>query len=253
MFRRVMGRGQSVEPPLPRPFDAAAAWTIDRALRSLAGLVAAAGRPLPPFYAVSLNADQLRLRLAAPDHEPPDPWAAAEDGLSWSAPLRALQAVPLDERIPAPSPRLVTLGMDSGTRVLVDLGQATGVIAAEGAPAGIRALMQSWITELEASPWADQVRIVVAGFGTINTLGMVGRPNRVEYVRGAREALATIGTSTVGWSGGGAVAGVVRGGASRVAAPGVLILGAGATGSDLEQIQALAGRPDAGWTVVMSA
>jgi hypothetical protein len=248
--RRLFGRNRVAAGPVPRRFDAAAAWTVDRALRSLAGLGAAAGRPLPSFYAVSLDADLLRLRLAAPDHEPPAPWSADQDGLGWSAPLRALQAVPLDEQIPAPSPRLVTLGNDGDTRVLVDLGQTTGLIAVEGATAGVNALLQGWITELDATPWADQVRVVVAG---LEAPAEPGRSGRVEYVRGLREGLAATGTTAVGWAGGGSVAGVVRGGPTTGATvPGVLILAEGAGGPELEQVQALAGRPDAGWTVVVT-
>jgi hypothetical protein len=115
-------------------------------------------------------------------------------------------------------------------------------------------LVQGWITELEAAPWAEQVRVVVAGFGTDD--GAYGRSNGVEYVRGAREALATVGTSAVGWAGGGAVAGVVRGSVAGAVlpamTPGVLILDAGVSGPELEQVQALASRPDAGWAVVAS-
>ena len=246
-----LGRGRAAADPLPRPFDAAAAWTVDRALRSLAGLVAAAGRPMPSFYAVSLDAGDMRLRLAVPDHEPPLPWNADEDGLGWFASLRALQAVPLDEQIDAPSPRLVTLGTDGGTRVLIDLGQATGVIAVEGPAAGIRAMLQGWITELAAGPWADEVRVIVAGVEPVDGGG--ASPSRVQHVGGAREALAAVGASSVGWAGGGAVAGVLRGGAGPgQEAPGVLILGNGARGNEVEQVQALAGRPDAGWAVVFS-
>jgi hypothetical protein len=248
-----LGRVRTASDPVARPFDAAAAWTVDRALRSLAGLVADAKRPMPSFYAVSLDSDQLRLRLAVPDHEPPTPWNAQEDGLGWSASLRALQAVPLDDQIAAPSPRLVTLGMDGGTRVLIDLGQATGVIAVEGHAAGIRAMLQGWITELANGPWADQVRVIVAGLDTVDENPDPAQPGRVQSVSGVREALAAVGASSVGWSGGGAVAGVLRGGAASGSdAPGVLVLGSTARGNELEQIQALAGRPDAGWAVVFS-
>ena len=247
-----LGRGRAASDPLPRPFDAAAAWTVDRALRSLAGLVAAEHRSLPSFYAVSLDSERLRLRLAVPDHEPPDPWNADEDGLGWSASLRALQAVPLNEQIPAPSPRLVTLGMDGGTRVLIDLGQATGVISVEGQPAGTRALLQGWIAELAAGPWADQVKVIVAALGTGPDPAELdpAEPGRVQHVEGVREALAAVGS--VGWAGGGAVAGVLRGGAAGSDGPGVLVLGSAARGNELEQIQALAGRPDAGWAVVFA-
>ena len=245
-----MGRGRSGSEPVPRPFDAAAAWTVDRALRSLAGLVAAANRPMPSFYAVTLDADRLRLRLAVPDHEPPDPWSADENGLGWWASLRALQMVPLDDQIPAPGPRLVTLGTDGGTRVLIDLGQATGVIAVEGHAAGVRAMLQGWITELAAGPWADRVRVIVAGVETGQETADPAQPGRVTSVEGVREALAAVGS--VGWSGGGSVAGVLRGGAAGSDTPGVLVLASPARGNELEQIQALAGRPDAGWAVVFS-
>jgi hypothetical protein len=227
-----LGRGRAAPDLSARPFDAAAAWTVDRALRSLAGLVAAGRRPMPSFYAVSLDSDRLRLRLAVPDHEPPAPWVADEDGLAWSASLRALQAVPLDEQIAAPSPRLVTLGMDGGTRVLIDLGQATGVIAVEGHPAGVRAMVRGWIAELAAGPWADRVRVIVTGLETGPEAADPGALGRVQNVAGVREALVAVGAS------------------SGSDAPGVLVLGSSARGGELEQIQALAGRPDDGWAVV---
>jgi hypothetical protein len=255
-IRRWQGRGRGAKELVPRPVDAAAAWTVDRALRSLAGLALAAHRQLPSFYAVSLDADVLRLRLAVPDHEPPAPWHGDEDGLSWEAPLRALQAVPLDEQVAAPSPRLVTLGMDGGTRVLLDLGEATGVISVEGPTAGVRALVRGWINELAVCPWADEVRVVAAGLDLPENLGEVGQRNRVETVSGVREALAAVDGSAAngsapGWAGGGSVASVLRGGALGSGAPGVLILGNGVRGAEMEQIQALAGRPDAGWAVVL--
>jgi hypothetical protein len=248
---RRLRRARPEAEPLPRSFDAAAAWTVDRALRSLSSLVVAAGRALPSFYAVSLDSDLLRLRLAVPDHEPPAPWNAEEDGLTWMASLRAVQAVLLDDRISAPNPRLVTLGMDGGTRVLLDLGQATGVIAIEGPTAGVRAMLQGWIAELAVAPWADQVRVIGAGIEIADVPGETRIFNRVLTVPGPREALAAVGDSMVGWSGGGSVAGVLRGtSAAGDSVPGVLVFGAGARGSELEQIQALAGRPDAGWAVV---
>jgi LysM repeat protein len=251
------GRGRAAGEPMPRPVDAAAAWTVDRALRSLAGLALAAHRQLPSFYAVSLDADVLRLRLAVPDHEPPAPWNGDEEGLSWEAPLRALQAVPLDEQVAAPSPRLVTLGMDGGTRVLLDLGEATGVIAVEGPAAGVRALLRGWINELAVCPWADEVQVVVAGLELPENLGEAGQRNRVQSVSAVRDALAAVNPvaadgAAAGWAGGGSVASVLRSGASSSGAPGVLILGNGVRGPEMEQIQALAGRPDAGWAVVLA-
>ena len=171
-------------------FDTAASWTIDRALHSLATACSQGGRALPNLYAVTLDSERVILQLAAPDSEAPAPWTVRDNGRSWEASLRSLQGAPVDTAVAVPPLRLVTLGTADGSRVLLDLGQATGVIRLDGEAADLRALMQAWATELTTSPWSDGVRIVLSGLGD----GPAGprADGRVTSVSNTRDALTEI-------------------------------------------------------------
>ncbi|GAB3275016.1 LysM peptidoglycan-binding domain-containing protein [Kineosporia babensis] len=242
--RRNFFRRNTTEVLAVRPFDAAGAWTVDRGLRSLSGMAHDARRQVPPFYAVVMDREWMQLRLAAPDFEAPAPWGSDEDGRTWSAPLRALQALPLKDGLASPSPRLVTLGTDSGARVLVDLGQATGVISVEGTVANVHNLLLGWIGELVAAPWAEHVRVVTVGLAPA-----VSPPasDRAEHFTSLPEAFTAIG-----WSESGTMSEAVRGGGSVAAPrPAILIVAGRFRDHDLEHLQALASQPDANWTIVI--
>ncbi|GAB7043021.1 hypothetical protein JCM9533A_68720 [Catenuloplanes niger JCM 9533] len=224
--------------PPARTFDTAASWTIDRALSVLVAAAGAAGRPVPPVYGVSLDEQSMSLRLASPDTDTVEPWEPAENGRVWRARLRDLQALPA-VTVGSPTPRLVTLGTAGGTRELIDLGQATGVISITGDAAASRALIGAWAEELTGSPWSGTVRVVAGdvrphldGGERLVSLGSVR--DAVTAAEGDRSADAF----------------ALRGNPSGEG-PGVLILGSAPGAKDLERVQALLTGPHATWVVVV--
>jgi hypothetical protein len=217
-----------------RTFDTAASWTIDRALSVLVSGARAAGRPVPPIYGVSLDEQNMSLRLAAPDTDPVAPWEPAENGRVWRAQLRDLQALPAVD-VGSPTPRLVTLGTAGGTRELIDLGQATGVISLSGDAAASRALVAAWAEELTGSPWSTGVRVVAGDIRPQLTPG-----DRLAVFGSVRDAIAEAEGDRP------AEAYALRGTSSG--APGVLILGSAPGSRDLERVQALLTGP---WVTVV--
>ncbi|MDP9796882.1 hypothetical protein J2S43_005394 [Catenuloplanes nepalensis] len=232
------GNGRPDVAPPARTFDTAASWTIDRALSVLVAGAAAAGRPVPPIYGVSLDEQYMSLRLASPDADTVEPWEPAENGRVWRAQLRDLQALPA-VNVGSPTPRLVTLGTAGGTRELIDLGQATGVISISGDAAASRALIGAWAEELTGSPWSGTVRVVAGdirphldGGERLMSLGSVR--DAITAAEGDRSADAF----------------ALRGNPSGEG-PGVLILGSAPGAKDLERVQALLTGPHATWVVVV--
>ena len=71
---------RSGKPRPAAPRDDAAAWTIDRVLRTLATACSTGGRPLPGVAAVVVGTDTITLRLARPDEQPPQGWSADDQG-----------------------------------------------------------------------------------------------------------------------------------------------------------------------------
>lgn len=229
--------------PAPaRTFDTAAAWTIDRGLRALVTASATASRSIPPVYGVSLDAERMVLRLAAPDGEPVEPWESIENGRVWQASLRDLQTTSVSDEATASCPRLVTLGIQNGVRELVDLGQATGVISLQGDAALARDLVGTWVEELMTSPWSGTVRVVagdvrpgLAGGLRLSSLGSVR--DAITHAEGEQD------TGTYALRGGQFM--------SVNAQYGVLILGSAPGARDMERVQRLVSRPDAAWVVIV--
>ncbi|WP_082772054.1 hypothetical protein [Actinoplanes sp. TFC3] len=204
-------------------FDTAASWTIDRALRVL---VTSSAEAAPPIYGISVDEARIKLRLVTPGNEVPEPWEAQDEGRLWVASLRDLQALPADPGVAAPCPRLVTLGSLYGTRELVDIGQAPGIIAVQGDPAAGRSLAASWALELTTSPWSEEVRVIAGGLSTVVAPGA-----HVKSLETVDEALAAAGTDPAG--------------------VGVVMLAAPPAEHDLERVRALVTRDDAAWAVVV--
>jgi hypothetical protein len=214
----------------PPAFDAAASWTVDRALRVLATSAAAAGRPVPPILRVSVGESWISVRLAEADPAPCAPWEAREDGLLWVAGLRALQALPADPDLPAPCPRLVTLGTLDGTRELVDLGRFAGPVSLRGDAPATRALLGAWAAELTGSPWSSGVRVVAGGL-----LPEVRDAGPVLSVPALDDAVTQAGDEAApddGWLS-------------------VLLLGAAPAGRDADRVRDLVAREGRPWAVVV--
>jgi len=223
-------RTGSVELPPARPIDAAASWTIDRALRVLATAARAAGRPTPPVYGVSVNENWIGLRLTAPDDAPYEPWESHQGGRLWVATLRSLQPLPIDPDAGTPCPRLVTLGTRAGTRELLDLGRAGGVIGLQGDPAVTRALLAGWATELTTSPWSSGVRVVAGGLPEVEGGALVISAGTTHEA--LHEVAAGAEAAAGGWLG-------------------VLMLGAAPSGGNADRLRAMPSGPDAAWAVVV--
>ncbi|UQU61671.1 hypothetical protein COUCH_21755 [Couchioplanes caeruleus] len=204
-------------------FDTAASWTVDRALRVL---TTAAGAGVPAIYGVSVDEAWLKLRLVVPHEPAPAPWTAQDGGRLWVAALRDLQVLPVDPAAAALCPRLVTLGSLYGTRELLDLGQAPGVIALQGDPGATAALAAAWATELTTSPWSPGVRVVAGGLSHHVAPGV-----QVTSAQTVDEAIAAAEAQPPG--------------------AGVLLLGSAPPAHDLPRIGELAARGDAAWAVVV--
>ena len=157
---------RSRRPGPAAPRDDAAAWTIDRVLRTLATACSTGGRPLPGVAAVVVGTDTITLRLARPDEQPPQGWSAEHHGRSWTAPLRLLQSAPVDDALPAPYPRLVSTGDSEQGRVLLNLAEAHGMISLEGDARQTKPLLADWIRELASSPWSRGTTVLRIGFGS---------------------------------------------------------------------------------------
>ncbi|MBS2534856.1 hypothetical protein KGQ20_18970 [Catenulispora sp. NF23] len=232
-------RGRRSRKPGPvAPRDDAAAWTIDRVLRTLATACVQAGRPLPGVAAVVVGTDTLTLRLARPDEQPPDGWSAEHQGRSWAAPLRLLQSAPVDDALPAPYPRLVSTGDSDQGRVLLNLAEAHGVISLEGDARLTRTLVADWVRELSGSPWARGTVVLRIGFGS--------------------GAGAGSGSGSGGGFGSGEMPGVEDAPNIEAAAAildeadgGVLVLARAPGGREPERISTLAGTADGRWSVVV--
>jgi hypothetical protein len=206
------------------PRDDAAAWTIDRVLRTLATACAQNSRPLPGVAAVVVGTDTITLRLARPDEQPPQGWSAEHQGRSWSAPLRLLQSAPVDDALPAPYPRLVSTGDTDQGRVLLNLAEAHGMISLEGDSRLTKPLVADWVRELAGSPWSRGTTVLRIGFGS----GGEELPG-VEDAPSIEAAAATLDESDGG----------------------VLVLAHAPSGREPERISALAGAADGRWSVLV--
>ncbi|MEZ0114769.1 hypothetical protein ABH920_008804 [Catenulispora sp. EB89] len=206
------------------PRDEAAAWTIDRVLRTLATACAQHNRPLPGVAAVVVGTDTITLRLARPDEQPPQGWSAEHQGRSWSASLRALQSAPVDDALPAPYPRLVSTGDTEQGRVLLNLAEAHGMISLEGESRLTKPLVADWIRELAGSPWSRGTAVLRIGFGSAGE-ELPG----VEDAPSIEAAAATLDESDGG----------------------VLVLAHAPSGREPERVGALAGAADGRWSVLV--
>ena len=208
--------------PVPRVDHGS--WTVDRGVRALATACEAEDRGIPAVHAVVVGPDTLLFQLSTPDERPPAGWTAEHNGRSWHAPLRLLQSAPVAESTEEPYPRLVSLGRTSKGFVLLNLGQAGGIIGLEGDARQARALAQDWARELTTSPWSREGQVVRVGFkpGAADPTGTTEAKSLVD----AEAALADD-----------------RGG--------VLLLAGLPGGRDRERVYRLADEPGSQWTVVV--
>ncbi len=171
--RRRPAAGQpanDVEEALLLAADTEAARFVDRSLRALAVGLTTQGRLLPPVYAAILTDETLILHMAPAEAEPPpSPWAAGEIDGSWR-----IDRIPellegcgpaAPQEIPAPFPALVSFGHDdAGSRILVDLEGAPGVISLLGDRTVALQIAIAVALELATNLWSDDLRVCLVGF-----------------------------------------------------------------------------------------
>lgn len=139
---------------------------IDVGLRRLAAECTRAGRTLPDVYAVNYAEDRLLLRLTVADKNPPAPWEADDTGEEWlarPADLAAgMGAVELSSAS-QPFPLAVTIGIEAGERVLIDLSRSSAPIAVTGDGEGVRQLVRALVTELITGPVGRRAEVTLVG------------------------------------------------------------------------------------------
>lgn len=193
-------------------------------MRALATACEAEDRGTPAVHAVVVGPDSMRFQLSTPDERPPAGWTADHNGRSWQAPLRLLQSAPVAEATEEPYPQLVSLGSTSKGFVLLNLGQAGGIIGLEGDARQARALAQDWTRELTTSPWSREGQVVRVGF----------RPGATDPT-GTTEAKTLVDAEA----------------ALTDDRGGVLLMAGLPGGRDRERVYRLADEPGSQWTVVV--
>ena len=193
-------------------------------MRALATACENANRGVPAVHAVAVEADTIRFHLSTPDERPPSGWTSDHDGRTWYARLRQLQSASVAESLEEPYPQLVSLGSTSKAFVLLNLGQAGGIIGLEGDAGQARALAHDWTRELAASPWSREVQVVRVGFRS-----------GVADVAGATEAKTLLDAEA----------------ALAADGEGVLLLAGLPSGRDRERVYRLADEPGGRWSVIV--
>ncbi|WP_322936905.1 hypothetical protein [Nocardioides bizhenqiangii] len=128
---------------------------VDRALRRLVVSARAEGIPLPPVYAVTVDDDEIELRIAPAATNPPAPWIPLKEGRRWRLDREAAEADqgPVGS---APYPGLVCIGRDDdGADVLIDLEAVGGPASVSGSDAVAREVVSALAVQLVTSPWSD--------------------------------------------------------------------------------------------------
>ncbi|MER6996820.1 hypothetical protein [Streptomyces sp. NPDC000410] len=176
--------------------------TIDLGLRSLAAECVRANRPLPDAYAVVYSGDRLRLRLAGADRAAPGHWRAEESGEQWVVDSERLDAAGLGPGLAHEQPYslAVTIGLDDGERVLVDLSRASTAIAVTGTRTDVQKLVRSFLTELITGPVGRRAEVTLVGSAATSdlTIGLGLQSARLRTAATLDEALAWGVTETAG-------------------------------------------------------
>jgi hypothetical protein len=204
---------------LPRRDDGAP-WATDRVLRSVEVSCRIANVGFPGFVRAVVGTT-VRLDLASPTVAPPEPWTTTPDGRSWSAPMWALQAVPL---VDAPSTQFATvvgLGSDPDGTVLVDLRRVDGFVALSGDPAARTALARRIADQVRTDPWSVATPVLTVGVRA----GELGHATSVTVA----EAIAAVAAD---------------------ATPGLLIVNHVPGGQDGRELARLLERPNGRWAAV---
>jgi hypothetical protein len=142
---------------------------IDLSLRLLSVTVRRGQLEPPAVWAVRLRDSAVEILIDAKSRHslPPPPFEPATDGESWvlTKSKQRADALRRDSElmgIDAPLPSLVTLGRDEHGVLMVNIEKA-GSVAVSGDEAD--QLVQAIAVELATATWADQIDVVLVGFG----------------------------------------------------------------------------------------
>ncbi|MFE7506714.1 LysM peptidoglycan-binding domain-containing protein [Promicromonospora sp. NPDC057488] len=155
--------------------------TVDLALRSLASLCVASGRPLPVVRAARLTAQAFELYLEDAALLP-QPWRNAGDSTVWTLDVADLQRLaPVDPAVvPAPYPALVTIGSDEDQgHVFLNL-EHLGALGITGDALATREILAALAVELATSVWADDLQVTLVG--AFPDLEDTMRTGRIRYL-----------------------------------------------------------------------
>ncbi|MGH2651526.1 MAG: hypothetical protein ACRDHK_09990 [Actinomycetota bacterium] len=136
---------------------------------------------MPIILALQLGGEGLELLLSNPSTDPPEGFAAQDDG--WASPTR------LRRRLSPPRPRHRRLRRRGN--VLVDL-ETAGSLELLGDQGEARRLLAGFALELATSAWADHLDVILVGPGLpdVPTLQRAGRVTTIDEVIGELEERA---------------------------------------------------------------
>ncbi len=183
----------ALEAALRSRADADGAQFLDLALRSLAVGGAAT---VPDVYLARLGDYRLDLLLSVARLDAPAPFAVEDGGRVWSVAREA--GLLATDGVPAPLPGLVSVGIDDGGPLLVDLEAADGIISVDGPAPRCRALLAAAAAELATNAWSDDVRLTLVGFGA-ELVALA--PDRVRWVAEVAEVLPDLESRAAGSTG----------------------------------------------------
>ncbi|MGW1049108.1 hypothetical protein ACWDBD_16085 [Streptomyces sp. NPDC001118] len=165
---------------------------IDLGLRTLAAECVRSRRPLPDVYALAYSGDGLALRLAGVDLNAPASWVTDDRGEEWLLDAEQLAGHGGAAGASHPYALAVTIGLDQGSRVLVDLSRASAAIAVTGAMDGVRQLVRAFVAELITGPVGRHAEVTLVGSaaGAELTVGLGMHSVRLHTVATLEEALS---------------------------------------------------------------
>jgi hypothetical protein len=201
--------------------EAGAAWATDRVLRSVEASCSDAGVGFPGFVRAVVGTT-VRLDLASPTVAPPSPWTTTPDGRSWSAPMWAVQAVPLTTAASSDFATVVGLGSDVNGAVLVDLRRVGGFVALGGDTTARTAVARRIVDQVRTDPWSVGTTVLTVGVGDVVSGGATTSVS-------VAEALAAVAAD---------------------ATPGLLVVRDVPGGADGRELARLLERPGGRWAAV---
>ncbi|WP_147449549.1 peptidase inhibitor family I36 protein [Actinomadura pelletieri] len=147
--------------PVPRTAtDPGAIFRVHHALLCMADWCEQDGRDVPRVRAVTIDATEVTLHLAASDVEAPGPWRVAPGGRTWHLFVSDIDGLTTGTDRLAPYPLLVPVrpGM------WLNLAAFPGPVALTGHRKAARGAAVTLARRLRESPWREGVRVRTVGF-----------------------------------------------------------------------------------------